>query len=269
MSTSDTPSMQERTLKQRLKERGSSFGTMIFEFFVPGLPAIVAATGAEFILLDMEHTGASLETIKVQCAACRGLGLAPLVRVPATEYHFIARVLDVGAHGVMIPMVETREQAEFIVACASYPPKGRRGAAFAVSHDDYLPGAPADKMKAAAARTLLIPQIETRKGLENVESIAGVDGIDVVWMGHFDLTNSMGIPAQFDHPDYRAACTRIVAAKVAAGKVPGFMAADARWAREYWDMGFRMLAYGLDHLLFQNALKDGIDAMRAFPQAAR
>lgn len=128
----------------------------------------------------MEHTGASLETIKVQCAACRGLGLAPLVRVPATEYHFIARVLDVGAHGVMIPMVETWEQAEFIVACASYPPKGRRGAAFAVSHDDYLPGAPADKMKAAAARTLLIPQIETRKGLENVESIAGVDGIDVV-----------------------------------------------------------------------------------------
>lgn len=267
--TNGERSLRQVPLKQRLRETGSSFGTMIFEFFVPGLPAIVAATGAEFILFDMEHTGASFETIKAQCAGCRGLGLAPLVRVPATEYHFIARVLDVGAHGVMIPMVETKEQAEFIVSCASYPPKGRRGAAFGVAHDDYLPGAPADKMKDAAARTLLIPQIETRKGLENVEAIAGVDGIDVVWMGHFDLTNSMGIPAQFDHPDYKAACGRIVAAARAAGKPPGFMAADAKWAKDYWDMGFRMLAYGLDHLLYQQALKDGIVAMRAFSKDAR
>ena len=97
-------------LKDRLRQDGSAFGCMVMEFLVPGMPAIIAATGADFALFDMEHTGASLETMKAMVAGCRGIGLAPLVRVPRGEYHFIARALDIGAHGVMVPMVELRRR---------------------------------------------------------------------------------------------------------------------------------------------------------------
>jgi len=248
-------------LKEKLRRNGRVFGPMVFEFFSPGMPAIIASTGADFALFDMEHTGLGFETFKHLVAGCRGLDVAPLVRVPASEYHFIARALDMGAQGVMLPMVESRAQAEHIVACAHYPPHGRRGAAFGVAHDDYLPGTPAEKMRVAHDRTLVIALIETVVGVENVEAIAAVAGIDVLWLGHFDLTNFMGIPGQFQHPDYLAAVRRVVAAAKANGKFAGVMASDESWARDYWAHGFRVIAYGLDHALYQSALKAGIDLL--------
>ena len=98
-------------LRASLARDGRAFGAAVFEFFAPGIAQLCKAAGAEFVLYDMEHTGAGIETIKAQCAHCRGLGVAPLVRVPATEYQFIARVLDVGAHGVMVPMVATGDRS--------------------------------------------------------------------------------------------------------------------------------------------------------------
>ncbi len=255
--------MRANPIKQRLAAGGSSYGTMAFEFFTPGLPQIVAAAGAEFLLLDMEHSGIGFETVKAQIALCRGLELAPMVRVPATQYHFIARALDAGAVGVMVPMVETAEQAQAIVAATRYPPAGRRGAAFGVaSHDDYRDGPVAEKIAAIHDRTLVICLIETADGLANVEAIAAVPGVDVCWLGHFDLTNFLGIPAQFDHPRYQDAVARILAACQRHGKTPGFMASDARWAAEYRARGFRMIAYGIDVILLREALAAGIALLR-------
>ena len=118
----------------------TALGSMVFEFFTPGIARICANAGAEFVMYCMEHTGAGFETLKPQFALCRALGVVPLVRVPATEYHFVARALDVGALGVMVPLVDTREQAERIVSFTRYPPQGRRGAAFGFAHDDYQGG---------------------------------------------------------------------------------------------------------------------------------
>jgi 2-keto-3-deoxy-L-rhamnonate aldolase RhmA len=255
--------MSTPTLKEKLRRDGHVFGPMIFEFFTASMPAIIGTTGADFALFDMEHTGLEFETFKHLVAGCRGAGVAPLVRVPATEYHFIARALDVGAHGVMVPMVDSAAQAAQIAAFAHYPPHGRRGAAFGMSHDDYTAGTPLEKMERARERTLMIAQIETPGGLESVEAIAATPGIDVIWLGHFDLLNFMGIPGQFTHPDYLAAVRRIVAAARTHNKVAGFMAADDVWAREYWTHGFRMMAYGRDHGLFQAGLKAGLDGLKA------
>lgn len=250
-------------LKQNLHTNGHAFGSMAMEFLTPGLPAIMAAAGAEFGLFDMEHTGASLETMKSMIAGCRGINVAPIVRVPRGEYHFIARALDIGAHGIMVPMVGSAEEAAHIADCAHYPPVGHRGAAFGVAHDDYRAADPATAMARAAARTLMIAQIETVEGLDSVEAIAATPNIDVIWLGHFDLTNFMGIPGQFQHPDYLAAARRIAAAAKAHGKVAGILAMNDAWAQEYWRHGYRMLAYGLDHMLFQAALKAGLEKMRA------
>ncbi|HEX5864841.1 MAG TPA: aldolase/citrate lyase family protein, partial [Casimicrobiaceae bacterium] len=166
--------MRNNPVKQTLRAGGAAFGAAIFEFFSPGLPQICRNAGAEFVLYDMEHTGLGFETLKTQCALCRGLGIVPMARVPRGEYHFVARALDVGALGVMVPMVGTRVEAEHIVACTRYPPQGRRGAAFGFAHDDYEGGDVAVKIEALHERTLVIAQIETTEGLGNVEAIAAV-----------------------------------------------------------------------------------------------
>ncbi|MBL8698508.1 MAG: aldolase [Alphaproteobacteria bacterium] len=255
--------MRNNPVKTKIMAGGSAFGVMVFEFFTPGIAQICKAAGAEFILYDMEHTAVSTETLRQQFAMCRGLGIAPFVRVPATEYDFIARMLDVGAMGIMVPMVDTAEQAAFIAACCKYPPVGRRGAAFGVAHDDFLPGSPLDKMKAGNERTLVICQIETAKGAENCDAIAAVPGVDVLWVGHFDLTNFMGIPTQFQNPRYLAAIDAVVAACAKHGKVPAFMAADQTWMKDYLAKGFRLMAHGVDSAIFQGALAQGIEFMKA------
>jgi 2-keto-3-deoxy-L-rhamnonate aldolase RhmA len=240
-------------LKRRLAAGGTALGSMVFEFFTPGIARILANAGAEFVMYCMEHTGAGYETLKPQFALCRALGVAPLARVPATEYHFVARALDCGALGVMVPLVDTREQAERIVSFTRYPPQGRRGAAFGFAHDDYQAGDIAEKMRTIHDRTLVICMIETRSGLENVDAIAAVEGVDVLWLGHFDLTNFLGIPGQFSHPQYREAVLRIVQAARKHGKSAGYMAASAELGREYLAHGYRMIATGTDQGLLQDA----------------
>ena len=255
--------MRSNPVKTSLAAGGLAYGTMVFEFFTPGMAQIMAASGAEFAIFDTEHSAVGIETIKAQMAYARFTGCVPLVRVGSITYHSIAATLDAGALGIMAPMVESAEQAAFLVSCTRYPPVGRRGAAFGVAHDDYIAGDVVANMRAADERTLVIALIETVPGLENVEAIAAVPGIDVLWLGHFDLTNSMGIPGEFEHPRFNAAVARIAAAAQSHGRSAGMMVADEAWARRFRGQGFRMLAYGVDHMVFQSALSTGIAAMRA------
>ena len=198
--------MRHNHVKRKVQDGGVSIGTFMFEFDTTGVARLAAEAGADFAVFDMEHTGWSVETIRMLVATTRSTEMIPYVRIPTTEYDFIARVLDVGSMGIMVPMVETVEQAQTIAASAKYPPLGRRGAAFGVAHDDYTGGDIADKIASANSQSHLIAQIETARGVENAEAIAAVEGIDVLWIGHFDLTNSLGIPGQFEHPILRMRC---------------------------------------------------------------
>lgn len=255
--------MRENPVKKKLAAGGSALGAMIFEFFTPGLPRLMKNAGAEYVMYCMEHTGGSYETLKTQFALCRALGVAPLVRVPGTEYDLIARALDCGALGVMVPLVDSAEQAKFIVSCTRYPAAGgRRGAAFGFAHDDYEGGDVVEKMKMIHERTLVIAMIETKSGLENVEAIAAVPGVDVLWLGHFDLSNFLGIPGQFDSPVFQDAVRRIAAAAKKHDKAAGYMAASAALGREYLGHGFRMIATGTDQGMLQDATRAMLDGMR-------
>ena len=255
--------MRTNTVKQRLANGEVSLGTMIFEFNTTGIGRICAAAGAEFVVFDMEHTAWSIETIRGLIATTRAADTLPFVRVPATQYHLLSRPLDAGAMGLMVPMVETVEQAELIVRSAKYPPAGARGCAFGVSHDDFTGGDIFAKMASANDEIFLIAQIETATGLVNCEAIAAVDGIDCLWIGHFDLTASMGIAAQFDHPEFHAAVDRIVAACNANGKAAGIMAGSVEVGKLWLARGFRAVAYNGDLWIYQAALGEGIAALRA------
>jgi 2-keto-3-deoxy-L-rhamnonate aldolase RhmA len=244
-----------RTLRQRVMAGDTVRGAMLFEFFSPGISQVLVRAGAEFAIFDMEHTGLEMESVKALCAACRGLPIAPMVRVPRAEYHFLARALDVGAHGVMVPMVETVAQLQAIHEATRYPQVGRRGAAFGFAHDHYAGDDVLATMRNADARNLVIAQIESERGIENLNAIAMHPGVDVLWLGHFDLTNFLGIPGQFDHPTYLAMVGSIVEAARRHGKGLGFMAADAEQARRYRTMGFNMLAAGTDQAILATGVK--------------
>jgi 2-keto-3-deoxy-L-rhamnonate aldolase RhmA len=247
--------MKPNLIKKDVLAGKNVAGAMVFEFFSPGMSAILANAGCRFVLYDMEHTGLGYETLKWLFASCRGLPIEPMVRVPRGEYTWLARALDLGARGVMIPMVESAEHARQIVEACRYPPVGRRGAAFGFAQCDYQGGDVGAKIRAYHDRTLVIAQIETERGLDQVEQIAAVDGIDVLWVGHFDLSNFMGIPAQFQDPRFDAAMRRVAKVARAHGKAAGFMATDAAWVARVKEMGYTMIAGGTDTGLLEAGYK--------------
>lgn len=193
---------------------------------------MAAAAGAEFLFIDTEHTGWSTDVIRVLVTAAHTAGIVPLVRPAGLVYHLLSQPLDVGAMGLVVPMVDSQEEAERIVRFAKYPPEGRRGTAFGIAHDDYRPGDVMEKMEIANRELLLVAQIETAGGLEQVEEIARVDGIDVLWVGQFDLTSSLGIAGRFEHPTYLDALDRVAAAARRNGKAAGFMATSQEEAAQ-------------------------------------
>ncbi len=258
--------MRTNTVKTKLAAGQIPLGTFVFEFNTPGIARIIAEAGADFLVFDMEHTGWSVETIRGLLASTRSTSLVPLVRVPTTEYDFIARVLDMGALGVMVPMVESAEQARTIVAAAKYPPEGRRGAAFGIAHDDYTGGDIVEKIRSANREGLLLAQIETAAGLTHVDEIAAVQGIDVLWIGQFDLSLSLGIPGELAHPRMIAAMDEVVAACHRHGKVAGIMAPDLASGCKLLKQGFRMLSYSGDLWTYQAALREALAALRSAAQ---
>jgi len=254
--------MRDNPLKTKLQRGENSYGLFAFEFFTPGLARAAQEAGAEHILLDMEHSGAGIDTIKQQIAYCRGLDIVPLVRVPTYQYQFVARALDVGALGIMVPMVETVEQARDIVSWTKYPPRGRRGAVLGAAHDDYAAGSVREKFEQANQRCLLMLQIETEIGLSHVEEIAAVPGVDCICTGYMDLSNFLGVPGEFKHPTFVAAMDRIAAAAKKHGKILATAAPDDTFAKEYVARGFQMVFFGTDVSLLQSALSQRIKAMR-------
>jgi 2-keto-3-deoxy-L-rhamnonate aldolase RhmA len=252
-------------VKERLARGELVLGTFVMEFATPGLAGIVAAAGCDLIVLDMEHSGWGFETVKQQIAHARGAGLVPIVnprRGPdrSTDHQLL---LDLGALGLMVPQVESRAEAEAIVRATQYPPAGTRGAAFGVAHDGYRVGDVPTTIREADARTLIVVKIETAEGVRNAEAIVSVPGVDVALIGHTDLSLSLGIPLQLEHPDFRAASAQVVAACRKHGKAAGCLVGDVETGRAWIAQGFRMVLYSGDIWLLGGALRAGIERLRA------
>ncbi|MDA1098733.1 MAG: aldolase/citrate lyase family protein [Proteobacteria bacterium] len=254
--------MRSNPVKKKLAAGETVFGTMIFEFLSPGLPRIVANSGADFILYDLEHSGFTIETMKTQFALCAGVGLIPFARPPGKAYHITARLLDVGSFGLLYQMVESAEEARQLVSWTRYPPAGVRGAIFGGAHDDYTAGEMADKAAAVMERTMVAVLIETQAGLDNVDEIMAVDGVDVAHLGHADLSMSMGIPGQFEHPDLQRGIDAIVEASARNGKAAGAMMPTLEWGRDLMNRGYRMVSYNHDMGLLGEGLSAGIKALK-------
>jgi 2-keto-3-deoxy-L-rhamnonate aldolase RhmA len=247
------------TLRQRLKQSDLLLGQFVLEFFTAGIGPMLDACGLDFVIYDMEHGRCDIGLLEQMIASCRGSSIVPIVRVPDLNFAPLGRVLDLGARGVMVPRVETREQAEEIVRALKYGPVGRRGVATGIAHDLYRP-AGAEFFAQCNEEIPVILQLETVRAFENIDAILSVPGVDVAWIGHYDLTVSMGVPAQFDHPRLLQAMDDLVDACRQHGIAPGFLPPTPESAAHWISKGFRMISLGSDIGVFL----DGVRKFRAF-----
>jgi 2-keto-3-deoxy-L-rhamnonate aldolase RhmA len=243
--------------------RQVKLGTFLVELATPGIGHICKAAGCDYVLLDCEHSGFHNETVKSALRYLEAARLPAIVRVPSKEYHHIARALDMGAEGLMLPMVNDAAEARHILDCMKYTPEGRRGVALGIAHDAYCGGPVLERLAAANARTTLFAQIETRAGVENAEAIAAVEGVDCLWVGHFDLSASLGIPGEFSHPTFLEAIATVAKACRKHDKALGRLVPDVATGEDYWQKGFDFLCYSGDVWLLQAAIREGVEGLRA------
>ncbi len=251
------------TFRELVETDRLKLGTYIGEFATPGIGRILAAAGCEFVFVDMEHSGFTFETAKTVLRSLHDAGLATALRPPSQQYHHFARACDVGAQGVIAPMLGTVEEARDCVAAINYPPEGKRGCAFGIAHDDYRPAPVLDTMAAANRKTVFVGLIETAEGGDNCAAIAAVAGVDCLWIGHFDLSASLGIPGDFENPLFTDAVAAVMAAarkhKVSVGRLVGSGEEGARLYRD----GCDFICYLGDVWLLPKALGEGFAAVRA------
>ena len=254
--------MATANLKRLFASDKVKIGHSIFEFNSPGLGQIIAAAGVDYVFLDMEHSGFGIAETKQAITSLRAGHIPALVRPPSNKSHHIARALDAGADGLAMPMVGSKEEAEHIVSCMKYPPMGTRGVALNIAHDHYIPRPAAEALAAANRRTAFVALIETEEGINNIDAIASVKGVDCLWIGHFDLSCSLGINGQFDHPDFLKATNKVKRAAKKYGKALGRLTADAASAIALHKQGYDVLCYSGDLWVYQQALIEGISEIR-------
>ena len=255
--------MAGKGLKELAGTRAAKFGHFIVEFATPGIGHILKSAGCDYVLFDLEHTGFGFETVKSAVRYFEAADLPMIVRVPSKEYHHIARACDMGAEGLMLPMVGSAAEARRIVDSIKYTPDGRRGVALQVAHDRYRPGTVADKFNAANRRTTVFCQIETAEGVDNAEAIAALPGVDCLWVGHFDLSVSLGVPGQFDSKTFNDAIDRVVAAAKKHEKSLGRLVATVEQGVELYAKGFDFICYSGDVWVLHDALAEALTRLRA------
>lgn len=241
------------TFKQALNRQAPMWGC--WAGFAAGYATeIIASTGFDWLLIDGEHAPNTLPSILAQLQAVAPYSTAPVVRSVNQDPALIKQLLDIGAQTLMIPMVESGDEAAELVRATRYPPEGIRGVGGGVvratrwdSVDDYL--------NKAHESLCLIVQVESPKGVDQVEAIATTDGVDAVFIGPADLSVGMGYPGNPSHPNVQHAIEKVIQTVHNAGKPVGILAPIEEDARRYQKLGCQFIAVGIDiSLLRQGAL---------------
>jgi len=229
----------------------------------PGTPAIFAAAGYDFCFFDMEHGNYSMETVADLIRGCKSVGIGSIIRVPHLETHFISRVLDAGAEGIMVPMTSRREQAERIVRYSKFTPLGARGFGNQTGQTDYQVRKTVEFMKEANDNTFIVAQIETKEAIENIEEIFDVEGIDVGLIGPNDLSISLGVPDLMGSEVMTQAIDRVVQAAKKKKKASGMHIGSIDALKKWRSKGMTVLAYSTDIGFMYSASKSALEQLKA------
>ncbi|MES3003864.1 MAG: 4-hydroxy-2-oxoheptanedioate aldolase [Pseudomonadota bacterium] len=220
----------------------------------PYLAEVSATAGFDWLLIDGEHAPNDILTTLAALQAVAPYRAQPVVRVVSGEVHLIKQLLDIGAQNLLVPMVDTAEQARLLVSATQYPPLGIRGVGSAVGRASRWSGR-ADYLDNADGEVCLLVQAETVAALKNLEAICAVDGVHGVFIGPADLAASMGHRGKPGHPEVQAAIEQAMKTIIASGKAAGTLTSDPKLARRYLELGCTFVATGVDVLLFANAAR--------------
>lgn len=248
-------SLPPNTFKQALAANRRQVGLWVSLPFHP-IVEVVADSGFDWLLFDMEHSPTDLHDIGQMLLAVRGRPVAPVVRVPILDMAWIKRALDAGAPNIMVPNVRNAAEARDAVAFTRFAPEGLRGVAGSTRAGNW--GRFKDYMARANDEVGVIVQIESREALDDLDAICRVPGIDAVFIGPSDLAASLGYRGQSSHPEVQKAIAQAFQVARAAGKAAGVLAADGK-ADHYFEGGATMVGVGMDLFL----LRDAADAVAA------
>jgi 2-keto-3-deoxy-L-rhamnonate aldolase RhmA len=242
--------LPRNSFKERLGRNERLFGLWV-NFNSHVVAEIVAGSGFDWLLFDMEHTPDDLQLVGTQLLACRGTPTAPIVRLPAHDMTWMKRVLDAGAPNVMVPNIRNAAEAREAVSWTRFPPEGLRGVASSTRAGNYTRYK--DFLARANDEIGLVLQIESREALDDLDAICRVPGVDAVFIGPSDLSAALGYRGQAGHPAVQAEFSRAFRVAQAAGRAIGILCADGK-ADPYLAQGATMVGVGTDlHLLIAGA----------------
>jgi 2-dehydro-3-deoxyglucarate aldolase len=250
-------------LLRRMRDGGIVIGSWL-NSGSPVIAELMASCGFDFLCVDAEHSAVDLpetqrlfQAIRSGCPTC-----ASLVRLHGVDYAFVKRYLDAGADGVIAPLVRSAAEARLLVQACKYPPDGMRGIGFCRANG--YGARVEDEIRRANDEVLVAVQIEHADAIGAIDEILAVPGIDAAFIGPYDLTASLGIPAQFTHPDYLAAKAKVLSACARHKIVPGIHAVptDPDAALSAIAEGYKFLAYSLDITMVATASRRALERMR-------
>jgi 2-keto-3-deoxy-L-rhamnonate aldolase RhmA len=259
--------MQPNRVKAALKAGEVVSGPIIGEARSFGTVKLMAVAGHDFLFLDMEHAMFDWETMVNLVQASLLCDICPIVRVTDLSYQLVARALDSGAQGVIIPRVDTREQVELAVSYTKYPPLGRRGAG-GEARNGYERRDVLTALEESNRETLVVVQVESLCAVEIIDEIASVPGLDVVLIGPQDLSISMGLHGQFTHPDFVATLQKVADACAKHGVATGMVEREAASQQRWYEMGMQFLCTGTDSYMMLQAATNDVNTIREFTKSA-
>ncbi len=255
-------------LKTRLRAGEPCFGFWC-QLFAPMASELLAGAGFDCVMIDLEHGAGSYRDAVAQMQAVKGSACTPLLRVPWNDAVEIKRALDIGAAGVMVPAVSSAAEAEAAVAACKYPPAGVRGAAPAVVRASDYGLRTADYLAEINQQVLVIAQIETVRGVEAIEEIAAVDGLDLLFIGPMDLSADAGHLGETEHPEVRALIERVERAALQAGRLLGSIVFPGAPAAALLERGHRLILAHSDVELLRDSARAGVAEMRGLAAKLR
>ncbi|MEW9123166.1 MAG: aldolase/citrate lyase family protein [Thermotaleaceae bacterium] len=250
--------MFQNSLKRKMKSGQTVFGTFLV-INSPDIVEIVALSSYDFVIIDTEHGPLSIESTQHLIRAAELRGITPITRTTNALETTILRSLDVGAHGIQVPQVNDYKTAKTLIQAAKYFPLGNRGLAMPRSAD-YGTLDPITYFQAANEETLIVVHCENTQGLENLEEIVTLPEIDVVFLGPFDMSQSLGIPGQIHHPAMDEVVEKVIGITKKAGKAAGVFVTDGKQAQLRARQGFQYIAIGMDTIFLSKIYKQELIA---------
>lgn len=250
-------------LKARLKKGEHVVGTIMNFIENPEIAKVFKVCGFDYFMIDCEHAGYDYSAVARILSLAREVGICAIVRVPEPKREVVLKYMEMGAGGIMLPNVETIEEAEKLVEYAKYAPMGNRGVSLARPATGFEKiDNPVAYMNKVNEETLLLIQIESIHAVKNVDKLLAVDGIDAAFIGPNDLTQSMGIIGQFEHPDYIAAVERVAQVAKELHKFSGIQTGKPEGLKPWIAKGMTLNLWGGDLSILMNAIKEGIAKLK-------